>query len=136
MAFPADVLRAGVAIANTLTAGAQQAITHEPWTSETGDGTVSYGSPVTLRAVVDLTRKQKTTITGTLITVIATLTIVGDVAPNGATGRNEPIDPRDRITLPGGITGPIIGVPNAVVDPGTGRGFIHEITLGETVVTR
>lgn len=136
MSFPAEIIRAGVAIANTLTAGVQQNITWEPWIAEAGDGAVTYGSPVTLRAVVDLTRKQKMTITGALVTVIATLTIVGDVTPNGATGRSEPIDPRDKITLPDGTTGPIIGVPNAVVDPGTGRGFIHEVTLGETVVVR
>jgi hypothetical protein len=90
---------------------------------------------VTLNAVVDLTRKQRTLTSGRVITVIATLTIVGDVTPNGTTGRKEPIDPRDRITLPDGTTGPIIDAPGAVVDPGTGRGFIHEIMLGEVGTT-
>ena len=130
MAFPADILRSGVAIVDSLTKGVQVNITHEAWVDQDGHGDPVLANPVTLRAVLDLNRKQQRQDDGTIITIMATVTIVGDVAPNGAAGRLEPIDPRDIITLPDGTTGPIIQTaPNSVVDPITGRGFIHEIVL-------
>lgn len=134
MAFPAEILRSGVKIANTLTKGAQSTVTIEAWVGQDGKGTRQYANPVQVQAVVDLTRKQRPGPTGQLVDIIATITIVGDLAPNGTTGttppRVEPIDPKDRVTLPDGTTGPIVSAPNAVVDPGTSRGFIHEIMLG------
>ena len=130
MAFPAELLRAGIAIADTLTKGVQVDVTLEAWTGQSGFGVESFASPVTIKCVLDLTRKQIKTDSGREITIVATLTKVGDVAPNGTAGRREPIDPRDRITLPDGTTGPIIDVPGAVVDPGTGRGFINAIMIG------
>lgn len=130
MAFPREVLVAGIAVANALTQGVQCDCTLEAWISEDGEGVVTYASPVTLRAVVDLTRKSRV-VDGQLVTVVATLTVVGDVAPNGASGRYEPIDPRDRITLPDGRTGPILNASDAVLDPVLGRPFINGIYLGE-----
>lgn len=130
MAFPAEILRSGVAIANTLTAGVQSNIIHEAWIDQDVHGIAAFAAPVTLKAVIDLTRKKKKLADGRVITVVATLTIVGDVAPNGAANRYEPIDPRDVITLPDGTTGPIVlEGPRSVMDPTTGRGFIHEIMI-------
>ena len=117
MAFPAELLRAGVAIANTLTKGVQGTISHEAYVSQDGKGRRTYAAAVSRECVIDFTRKQ---LRGTLITIVATVTFVGDVA----------IDPRDRITLPGGLTGPIIQDPNAVMDPATGRGFINTTMIG------
>lgn len=130
MAFPLEILKSGIGIANKLTKGVQANVTFEAWTGQDGYGVDSFASPVTLTAVVDMTRKQAHVPSGLDVTVMATLTIVGDVAPNGAAGRVEPIDPRDRITLADGTTGPIVDAPGAVVDPSTNRGLIHVVMLG------
>jgi hypothetical protein len=130
MAFPIEILRAGVALTNKLTAGAQAQIKIEPWVAQDTFGLITYGSPVFYSAVIDSTRKQLRTAAGELLEITATATIIGDVLPNGALGRIEPIDPRDRVTLPDGKQAPIMSVPNSFVDPGTNRGIIHEIMLG------
>lgn len=122
MAFPLEILRTGIGIADTLTKGVQATVTLERWTGQTTSGTPTYSAAESLRAVVDYKQKQSMTSTGKLVPVMATLTIVGDVSPA--------INPKDRITLPDGRTGPILGTPAAVVDPETGRGLITEVSLG------
>lgn len=129
--FPAELLEVGVAIADDLTKGVQQDVTLEPWLSSDAKGKRTYDTPVTFKAVVNKTRRQRPTGAGTFVNIVATLTVVGDVAPNGAAGRREPIDPRDRITLADGTTGPILSAPSAVMNPNTGRGFINKIEIGE-----
>lgn len=122
MAFPAEILRAGIKIADKLTKGAQGTVTHYPFQSQDVKGKVTYGTSASLRCVIDYTRKQVQTGGGRSTWVIATLTFVGDVVA---------IDTRDKIVLPDGRTGPIITTPNAVVDPGTGRGFVNELMIGD-----
>lgn len=132
MSFPREVLVSGIKIADTLTKGVQVAITHEAFIGQSVSGKPSYDAPVTLLAIEDLTSKVEFR-GGQLVTIGATLTIVGDVAPNGAVTsppRREPIDPRDRIVLSDGSTGPILEAPGAVIDPVTNRGLIHIIKLG------
>lgn len=104
-------------------------VTLYPWIAQDVHGDDTYGTPVTLTCVVDRTNRILYQ-GGQQITVVATLTFVGDVAPNGAAGRREPIDPRDKIVLPDGFTGPIVSTPDGVTDPGTGRGFIQSVMLG------
>lgn len=130
MAFPREILRSGIKIAHNLTKGVQGEIQHYAWTGQDGYGKPTYPiSPVSLLCVIDRTNKV-ITVNGQLVTISATLTFVGDVAPNGATGRREPIDPRDKIILPDGFTAPIIDTPGSVTDPVTGRGFIQSVMLG------
>jgi hypothetical protein len=133
MAFPREILVSGIRIANSLTAGVQPFIWHSTCVDEDGEGHRTYAAPIRRSCVVDLTRKIIPGPSGKDQTIIATLTFVGDVPPNGTItpwGRIEPFDLRDVITLPDGTTGPIVSNPGAVVDPVTGRGFIHVITLG------
>lgn len=129
MAFPAEIIRSAVKTANTLTKGVQSTVRLEQFKSQAGDGAKIYASAVTVRAVVDRKRYQRF-IGGRVVTVIAKLTILDTVPSQGTVGRQEPIDPRDKITLPDGVTGPIVSV-GAVDDPGTGKGFIQSVTLGE-----
>jgi hypothetical protein len=131
MAFPLEILQSGIAVADALTKGVQAQVTLEQWTGQDEYGNETYATAITIEAVVDYKHKQKTLATGRVVNVVATLTVVGDIAPNSATGRRNPVDPRDKITLPDGTTGPILDAPNAVLDPSTGRGLIHEIMLGE-----
>jgi hypothetical protein len=40
------------------------------------------------------------------------------------------VDPRDRITLPDGRTGPIVEITGGMLNAGTGRPFMTQVTLG------
>lgn len=130
------ILDIGIAIADQVTKslGFQGTVTLEQYTGQSGYGVETYGSPLPVRCVIDLTRKQRPTGSGKLVTVVATLTILEAVAPNGASvnpPRQEPIDPRDRIVLPNGATGPILSDPAMVLDPSTGRPFMNTVLIGE-----
>lgn len=129
------ILNTGIAIADNITKslGFQPTVYHRAWTGQNGFGTETYtAAPGTARrAVVDLTRKQVTTTTGKLVTVVATVIFLENVPANGAPGRREPIDPRDIITLPDGTTGPILDAPSAVVDGATGVPFFNQVMIGE-----
>lgn len=129
MPFPRETLVSGVSLVNTLTLGVQSLVSHEAWTGQDVFGADTYAAPVSRLAVIDRTNKVQVRDAQT-VTIAATITFIGDVLPNGAAGRREPIDPRDIITLPDGFTGPIIDSPNSVIDPVTGRGFIQEVMLG------
>src|SRR5262245_26601288 len=123
-----DILRNGVGIANTVTAGVQAAVTWEAWIGRDIKGKPSYAAPVTLRAIIDLNRKQRY-LDGRVQTVVATLTILEPVTPNNTAGRQGVIDVRDRFILPDGSSGPIMTAPNAVWDPGAARPFLNEVYI-------
>lgn len=125
-----DIIRSGVAIASKTFESNKVNITHEPWIGQDGDGTDQYDTPVVRRAVADLTRKPRYTSSGTLALSVAMLTFLDPIADNGAPTRHEPIDTRDRLTLPDGTTGPIINIAGPL-DSGTSRPFLNEVTLGE-----
>lgn len=127
----ADILAGGIAIADAVTKDIQPTITWEAWISQDEYGTPSYATAVALRAIVDLTRKRRFNGDGQLITVVASITILQPVTSNGAAGRREPVDPRDKITLPDGSTGPILAGPGAVWNPAAGAPFLNELELGE-----
>jgi hypothetical protein len=69
--------------------------------------------PVTLRGMVQEGTMQIRTARGETIAVRACISFFEPITPNGATGRREPIDPRDRLTLPSGYTGVIVNAPGA-----------------------
>lgn len=132
MTFPLDLFHALLPVADSLTKGLQCLVKLEAYTGQGANGR-TYAAPVYLSAIVDLSNKQIVRADGKVTTIAATITVIGDVAPNGSTTvppRREPIDPKDRVTLPNGFTGPIVDVPGAPLDPSTNRGLIHVITLG------
>lgn len=130
--FPLGILLSGIQIANKLTAGVQSSVTVERWIRQTIEGTPIYDEPMSPSplCVVDMAQKQIIGRDGKTISIMATLTFIGDIAPNGAVGRQEPFDTRDRITLPSGQVGIIVSAPNSVINPDTKRGLIHTVVLG------
>lgn len=128
MAFPAEILHSSVELLKNLLPGVQPTVTYYPIISQTGEGKKTYGSPLTLRCLVNRTYRVFT-INGQVITVAATLQFLEDVPINGAAGRREPIDPRDKIILPDGFTGPIIDAPGETLDE-NGKGFTQLVMLG------
>jgi len=133
MAFPLEIVRSGIVLANGLTKGLQCKVKFEAVTGQGANGR-TYAAPIYIDAVVDMTTKERVRPDGKILTIAATVTVVGDIPANGTViagnPRREPVDPRDRVTLPNGFTGPIISAPGSVIDPGTNRGLIHVIELG------
>lgn len=132
-----DVIRNGVKVASKITESVKAPVIHRAWIGQDGFGKSTYAAPVTLRAIVDRTRRQKYTATGKVAFVIATLTFVDPIPANGtvvtpAQGgpRQEPIDPRDIIILSDGTTGPIVQ-EGGIEDAATTRPFVNQILLGE-----
>lgn len=126
----ATILRKGVQIADKVTKSVQGDMILEQWISQSVTGKPTYASPITIKCIEDDKQKTITTTSGQVVTVMSTLTILVTIPSNGAAGRHEPIDTRDRITTPSGFVGKVIEAPGSVVDPGTEKGFIQQIMLG------
>lgn len=126
----ADVLRAGIAIADKVTKSVQVDVVVEAYLRQNGWGEREYADPITLKAVVDLGYKQRLTTSGRIVPTKAWVGFLVQVPPNGAEGRNEPIDQRDRLTLPGGVTGEIVE-SSGITDPSTSRPFFCEVWIGD-----
>lgn len=132
MAFPAELLEVGIDIANSLTSGVQSICILEQFIGSGPSGDFTYASPVEVSAVVDYTNKVSIR-GGQIVTVSATVTVLERIEPNLTVTdppRKNPIDPRDKLTLPDGSTGSIISVPGAVNNPKTGTGFIQVLEIG------
>jgi hypothetical protein len=130
-----DIINAGIATANKITKPLQGTVQHYAWTGQDGMGADTFSpvltSPGTPRqALVDMTRKPRATKDGKLLMTIASLTFLDVIPDNGASGRSEPIDTRDRIILPDGSTGPIVSA-GGFMDARTGRPVLNEVLLGE-----
>lgn len=110
-------------------------VQHAAWIGQTGDGEDDFAPTVTRRALVDLTKRQRMTPNGQLVMTFATLTFldpIEDTVPNSGQTRQQPIDPRDVLTLPDGGTAPIVQA-GAFADSGTERPFFQEVILGSVV---
>jgi hypothetical protein len=128
----ADIIRAGVAIAATVTRDLQAEVFHTAWIGQNGAGDDQFASPVTRHALVDRTRKPYFTKGGNLISIVATITFldpIPDTAALSGQQRVNPIDPRDIIMLDDGVTAPIVRT-GGFEDAGTKQPFVNEVALG------
>jgi hypothetical protein len=124
----ADTVRAGVALANSLTGSLQVTVQHEAWTHSDKQGAPKFDAPIAQPALVEYKHQLYRMPGGQEVTQRARVTFVGPIAGNGAEGRREPIDPRDRITLPDGTTGPILDV-QGLADPATAGAYLYVVAL-------
>lgn len=122
-----------IAAADDLSKGLQDAISIEQWEGQNGFGEDTFSAPITevgglpLMAVVDMTQKARYVEDGKLVNTLATITLLMPVPENGSLAeprRTEPLDPRDKITLPNGRTAPI-----QVIQP-----YLATSQLGWTIV--
>ena len=127
----AGVARRARNIANALTKSTQAPFTHDAWVSHGASGQPVYASEsVTRKGVIEQGPKPFRTALGEVILAKAVIYVLEPVESNGATGREEPFDPRDKITLPNGTVGaPIMGA-SGVVDPQTGVPYLYTVGLG------
>jgi len=114
----ADVVRAAVAVADSITASLQSTVQHYPWVRDGSNGRV-WGSATPRAAVVDLSPKLIRTSDGSVVQRRAVV-----IFPRAVS-----VDPRDKIVLPDGTTGPIVDVSGAA-DPSTGRPYAPEVSIG------
>jgi hypothetical protein len=130
MGIPAASIRSAVELGNTLSAEVQVDVIHEAWIGGDGYGKPVYAAPVIRKALVqEGTNQHRRMPSGDVITARAAVTFLDPVPPNGTPGRREPIDPRDRITLPSGLTGPIVEAQGGMIDPSTNAPYISSFWL-------
>lgn len=122
-------IRSALEAVNAQTATIQGNVTHEAWIGRDGYDKPAFDAPVLRTALIQEGSRQVRLTTGDVITTKACLSFLSPIPPNGASGRREPVDPRDRFTLPSGLTGPIVEAPGAAIDPSTGRPFISVFWL-------
>ena len=123
----------GIATAKSVTASLQDDITIAPWTSNDRTGAPSYGTAVTYPALVEWKQKMLKDRSGRDVVTQTKVTILQPITANGTSGRTEPVDPRDKVTLPDGTVGPILDVAG-LVNPDTGYPYMFEIWLGGSKV--
>lgn len=125
----AAMVRGLVAIADTFAESMQPSVSHEAWIADESSGEPAYAYPVLRNGVVNYISRDRRTADGRDIVQKASILFPRPIAPNGAANRKEPIDQRDRFTLPNGYTGPVLSVEGPA-DKGTGASFIYEVILG------
>ena len=136
MDFSSLLRDVGLPIIDNLTGSLQGVITIEPWIGTDDYSKPTYGTAVNVDAIIEdashlrrVGRSKEDIVDGQESQVKTVLTIPRPLSSNGAAGRREPIDPRDRVTLPGGVTGPILNV-DGVIDPLTGKPYMFTVELG------
>jgi hypothetical protein len=131
-----SLIRSGILLADGLVKSLEAPIVHFQWLGSDGFGKPTFaqvGTPH--KAIVTMMDQQRFLPDGTAVTIKANVLILEPVLPNVLplqpnTKRSEPIDPHDKIILPDGTSGPIIGEPG-IVDPTTKRQYFADIMLGK-----
>jgi len=118
-----DIVRSGVAIANSLTADLQPNVSHEAYVSTDGAGRRSYAAAVSRPALVVRKQKLVRSATGELVMSQAQITILDP---------SVIVNELDKFTLPDDTSGPIIAT-DGFVDRGTGHPILTEIFLGSLI---
>jgi hypothetical protein len=126
-----NTVRSGIATIKKVTTDLQTYVDIEPWTGlDPVTTAATYGSAVRIPAIVTMGPMPFRSAIGEVIVVQATVLIIEPVSDNGAANRAEPIDPRDRITLSDGTSGPPIMSAGSIVDPLTDKPYLFEMAIG------
>jgi hypothetical protein len=129
MAGFADLVASALVLADSLTSTLQASVSYEAWIAKDGFDEPTYAAAVSLPALIE--RKSKLVIDkeGREVRSEHTITLLRPIPSNGAAGREEPIDPRDKFTIPDGTTG-IVAAVETLVNPNTGAGYYQIVSLG------
>jgi hypothetical protein len=125
----AGTVRSAVATADKVVKALEEEVTHEAWISADMFGKNTYAAPALRKALVEQKIQERRLSDGRIVKTSAKLTFLEVIPANGTAGRIEPIDPRDRITLKDGTTGPILS-DSGFRDPEKSRPYLVEILLG------
>lgn len=114
-----DLVRSTVALASSVTRDLQVEVLYEAFQSADATDKPTYGSAVKKLAVVEKSQRMVRTTTGEEKVSRASVTFLVPFA----------INPRDRITLPDGMTAPILEI-KGVYDPDTDEPYCSEVLIG------
>lgn len=130
----ADLARNLIAIGHGLTSSGEleEAVTLYRWKGQDAYGQPTYAAALALTAVVShsATRVRRADGSETIATAQATFLVPIPALSPAVSGREEPIDKRDRLVLTNGVSGPILRTDGGLADPATGRGFVVTAYLG------
>lgn len=126
-----DIVRNAVATAHSVTRDLQADVTLYQWTGADETEAPTFGSGRTFPALVENKKRLIRTSSEKTIHARAKVTFLALPSANGAANRREPIDPRDKIVLPDGTTGPVLDIQD-LTDPQSniGAGYLLEVWLG------
>jgi hypothetical protein len=124
------VVRKSIQLAKRVTSDLLVTVTHEPWIGNDLYGQPQFAASEDRQAFVDYRQRKFTSEGGTETVQAVVVTFVDPFDAQGADGRQEPVDTRDRITLPNGRTARIIEVRGAAIDPTTNLPYMVEVVLG------
>jgi hypothetical protein len=130
-----DIIKAGVQTANLITKSLHVPVIHRAWIGQSPYGEAMYAATSVgadgqvLRGLVEIKQTTRALPNGLSSMSKATVMFIEPVPPNGAAGRTEPVDVRDYIELPNGISGPILDV-EGLLNPDTDEPYFTEVWLG------
>ena len=125
-----SLVRKMIGVADGVVRSLEEEVQHYAWTGQDGFGAANdLEVPTSPKALVEQKIRMHRLSDGRLIKAKAKLTFLEVIPPNGAKGRSEPIDLRDKLVLADGTTGPILDI-QGLRDPGKGRPFLLEVWLG------
>jgi len=120
------IISSALEAARIATESLQADVIHEARLDQDVLGAPDYADPVSRPALVQEGRQQLHTNDGRLVTVQAIVSFFPEfegAAPPG-------IGALDRITLPSGRTGPIVEIPEVLVNPATNAPYVRTVWLG------
>ena len=136
MDFSALIRDVALPIIDDVTGSLHDSISIEQWTGTNIYSKPTYAEAIFVFAIVEdqmhlrrIGRSKEDIVDGQELQLKSVITIPRPFPANGADDRKEPIDPRDKITLPNGYTGPIVNV-EGIIDPATGYPYMFVIGLG------
>lgn len=131
-----DVIAKVVAVANKITKPLQGDVSHLPWIAQNAFGSSShqspFGQPIPRTAIIEQQARWHQLPDGNQVFTFAHLIFLEPFEHINAPNRKNPIDPRDRLLLPDGTTGPIVDV-DGLHNPGTKSPYFCEVWLGGTI---
>ena len=123
-----DVLRAGVAVADSVTKPLQAYVIYHRFLGSDAYGAPVFAAPVQMKAIVDYVSSQVRTPEGILTVSRASILLI-DVKEVLKATDNVGVDNGDRFFLPDGDTGPILDI-RGFVDAITGIPVATEVMIG------
>lgn len=128
-----DIVRSGIATAKSIVGGPgnlMDVVTIQYWEGDDATGTGTYSAAVTFEAVVIRGQRDVRKPDGQEAVSTAYVAFLEELPNHGVgTGRREPLDERDLITLSDGTTGPILSI-SGLMDRKNSKGFYSEVYLG------
>ena len=134
MSWGDALVRSVVASAHSLVdaAGFTESVRLERWSGQDDTSKPTYASALTIKCIVERKSRMVKVRGGDEVLSKATISVLKPIKKLSpvVSGRTEPIDVRDLITLADGTSGPILDVDGGLTDPETGRGYVQVVYLG------